>query len=104
MGEIAHPGAAPFLLDRDAQQAKLAHWRPQVAWKIVAAIDLGGARRDLVAGKVRYGFAQPVEVFAEPEIEACPGIWDHARCILAAEAELYPWTLKVSAMGDLDLR
>src|ERR1700674_5338285 len=79
MGEIAHPGAAPFLLDRDAQQAKLAHWRPQVAWKIVAAIDLGGARRDLVAGKVRYGFAQPVEVLAEPEIEACPGIGDQSH-------------------------
>src|ERR1700674_2910973 len=103
MGEIAHPGAAPFLLDRDAQEAKLAHLRPQVAWKFVAAIDLGGARRDLVAGKVGHGVAQPVEVFAEAEIEACPGIGDHARCILAAEAELYPWPLKLSAKSDLDL-
>ena len=53
MLEIAEPGAAPFLLDRDAVQAELAELRPQIAREHVAAVDLVGTRRDLSAAKSR---------------------------------------------------
>src|ERR1700748_2136003 len=49
--EIAQPRAAEFLLHRDAVQAQRADLGPEVARKLVALVDLGGARRDLVAGK-----------------------------------------------------
>jgi hypothetical protein len=42
--EVAEPGAAPVLLDRDAMQAERAHLRPELAREAVAAIDLGGER------------------------------------------------------------
>jgi AcrR family transcriptional regulator len=47
--EIAQAGAAVFLLDGDAVQAERADLRPQVHRELVAAVDLGGARRDLEA-------------------------------------------------------
>ena len=77
MGEIAEPGAAPFLLDGDAVQPELAHLRPEIARKHVVAIDLGGPRRDLVARKVLHRRAQLVEVLAEAEIKSCPSVGDH---------------------------
>ncbi len=52
MGEIAHAGAAPFLLDGDAEQAERAELRPQIAREGVGAVDLVGARRDLVLREV----------------------------------------------------
>ena len=69
--EIAEPGAAVFLLDRDAVQAERAQLRPQVARECVAAVDLGGARRDLGRRRsARDGVAHHVGGFAEVEIEA----------------------------------
>ena len=38
-----------------------------------------GAGRDLVLGKAARGVAQQVDVVAKPEIEALPGVGDHAR-------------------------
>src|SRR5215470_16867870 len=86
MGEIAHAGAAPFLLDRDAKQAKFAHLRPQVARERIAAVDLGSARRYAVAGESGNGPAQPVEVFAETEIEACPGVGDRSHRLITSNS------------------
>ena len=48
MGEIAEPRAAQFLLDGDAKQSQRAEFRPQLARETVGAVDLVGARRDLV--------------------------------------------------------
>src|ERR1700704_1620208 len=47
--EIAQPRAAILLLDGDAVQAERADFRPQVARKLIALVDVGGARRDLIA-------------------------------------------------------
>src|ERR1700692_3823087 len=47
--EVAQPRAAIFLLDGDAVEAERADFRPKVARKLVALVDVGGARRDLVA-------------------------------------------------------
>ena len=73
--EIAEPGAAPFLLDRDAVHAELAQLGPQVAWEGVAAVDLVGARRNLVGGKAAHAVAQHVGGLAKAEIKA-PDIVD----------------------------
>src|SRR5262249_25869800 len=77
MRQIAEPRAAELLLDRDPVQAERAHARPQVARKNVAAVDLGGARRDLVGREAAHGVAQRVDLLAEVEVEAAPGIGDH---------------------------
>ena len=76
MGEIAEAGAAVFLFHRDAVQAERAHLRPQLAREHIVAVDLVGARRDAVLGEVADGLAQHVDVGAEAEIEARPGIGD----------------------------
>ncbi len=70
MGEVAETGAAKLLLDRDAEQAKRAELRPQLAGKAVGAVELGGARRDLVLGESAHGIAQHFDVAAEAEIKA----------------------------------
>src|SRR6476646_1686968 len=56
--EIAESGTAPFLFDRDAVHAELAQLGPQVAGEGVAAIDLVGARRNIVGGKTAHAVAQ----------------------------------------------
>ena len=58
---------------------------PQVHRELVAAVDLGRARRDLGLGERVHGVAQRVDVFTEHEIQAgqvahlsSPGL---ARCM-----------------------
>ena len=69
MREIAHAGAAIFLLDRDAVQAERAHLGPQLDREAVGPVDLGGERRDAVLGKVAHRRAQHVDLGAEIKIE-----------------------------------
>src|SRR5262249_26340347 len=76
--QVAEPRAAELLLDRDAMQPERAHARPQVARERVGAVDLAGARRDLVGRESAHSVAQRVDVLAEAEVEAAPGIGDHA--------------------------
>ena len=75
--EIPHAGAAVFLRDGDAEHAELAELRPEVARKLVLAVDLVGARRDVVLAEARDRIAQRVHVLAERKVEAPPGIRDH---------------------------
>ncbi len=77
MGEVAQARAAIFLLHGDAVQTERAHFRPQLARKSVAAVDLVGTRRDAVGGEIGDRLAQHVEFGTEAEIEARPGIGDH---------------------------
>src|SRR5262249_45887438 len=70
MGEVAEPGAAPFFLDRDAEQPERAELWPQLARESVGAIDLLGARRDLVLGEVAHRVAEHVDTAAKPETGA----------------------------------
>jgi hypothetical protein len=58
-------------------QAERADFRPQVARKLVAAVDLGGARGDLVGGEVVHGLADRVRGLAEVEIEHFVRVGDH---------------------------
>src|SRR3981189_1752874 len=46
--EIAEPGSAIFLLDGDAVQPERSDFRPEIPRELIALVDLGGARRDLV--------------------------------------------------------
>ncbi len=79
MLEIAEPGAAILLLDGNAVQAERADFRPEIPRELVALVDLGGARRDLVAGEILHGFADGVRGFAEIEIEHPLRVGDHGR-------------------------
>ncbi len=69
MGEIAHPGAAIFLLDRDAVQAERAHLRPQLHREPVGLVDLGRERRNLLLGKIAHAAPQHIDLWAEIVIE-----------------------------------
>src|SRR3712207_3672120 len=51
MLEIAEPKPAPFLLDRDAVQAELAHLRPELFRELVLLVDLGSDRLNFVRGE-----------------------------------------------------
>ena len=77
MLEIAEAGAAIFFLDRDAVQAERADLRPEIARKLVAAVDFGGARRDLVGREILHGLADRVRGFAEVEIEHLVRVGNH---------------------------
>ena len=79
MFEIAEPGAAIFLLDGNPVQAERADLRPEVARELIALVDFGGARRDLIAGKIVHGFANRVRGFAEIEIEHPMRVGNHGR-------------------------
>ena len=64
MGQVAHLGAAVFLVDGDAEHAQVAHLAPQVHRELVAAVDFGGARGDFDGGELLHRFAQRGDVFA----------------------------------------
>ncbi len=67
--EIAQARAAIFLLDGDAVQAERSDFGPEVARELVAAVDLGGARRDLVLRERMHRLADRIRGFAEVEVE-----------------------------------
>ena len=67
--KVTERRTAVFLFHRDAEQAQLAQFRPQVARKFVAFVDVGGARSNPVGRERRDGFAQQVDVLAQPEVK-----------------------------------
>src|SRR3972149_2593349 len=69
VGKITQVDAAVFLFDCDAEHPELTETAPKVAGEIVAAIDLGSARCDFLAGKLGNRCAQGVHGCAEAEIE-----------------------------------
>ena len=75
--EIAEPGAAVFLLDGNPVQAERADLGPEVAGELVALVDVGGARRDLVGGELLHRFADGVRGFAEIEVEHPMRVGNH---------------------------
>ncbi len=88
--EVAHPGAAPFLLDGDAEKSELAELRPKLARKFVGAVDLGGVGSDLGLRERADGVAQHLDIAAEIKIEAGKTVRDHRwLCRSAAPAPTY---------------
>jgi len=98
MLEIAEPAAAILLLDRDAVQAERADFWPQVTRKLVALVDLGSSRRDLLAGERLNGFANRIRGFAEIEVEHPLRVGNHgpaaSRSMTACCAQ--PYSLRMS--------
>ena len=76
--EVAHRRAAVLLLDGDAEQAQVAHLAPEVGRKLVGAVDLGSARRDLVRGELPHGRAQHVDRVAVVEVDRGKVLHRHA--------------------------
>src|SRR4029077_7968412 len=77
MFEIAETGAAKLLLDRDAMHPELAEFWPQLARKRIAAVDLFGARRDVVGREAAHAVAQHVGGLAQPEIKPAETVGEH---------------------------
>src|SRR3984893_14619648 len=97
--EVAQPRAAILLLDGNAVQAECADFRPQVARKLVALVDVGGARRDLVARESLHGFANRVGGFAEVKIEHPLRVGNHDRATsgnLCGLSRAQPYSLQIS--------
>ena len=70
MREVAEVAAAVLLLHRHAVQAERAELLPQIGGKEVVAVDVGGARRDLVVGELLHAVAQHGDRLAQVEGEA----------------------------------
>src|SRR5262249_51442491 len=68
VSQIAQARATPALRHGDTQQPLLSERRPQVARKLVAAVYLGGARRDPLGGEAPHLGADLLEALIEPEI------------------------------------
>ena len=83
MGEIAETRAAPLLFHRDAEKAKRAELRPQVAGKFIGPVDVVGPRRNLCLRKGAHRLAQHVDVAAERIIQSRQSVTDHHT--------LHPW-------------
>src|SRR5262249_38602872 len=77
--EIAEPGPAIVLLDGDAVQAERAKLRPEGARELVAAVDIGRQRSDLVAGEGAHAGAQPVGRLTELEVGRGVLVGNHLR-------------------------
>src|ERR1700682_1580980 len=75
--EIPEPRATIFLLDRNPVQAERADLGPEVPRELIASVDFGGTRRDLVRREGMDGLANRVRGFAEIEIEYPIRVGDH---------------------------
>ena len=100
--EIAHVRAAEFFLDRDPEQAQVAEFPPQVRRKLVAGVDLGGARRDLPRGEIAYRVSQQFDGFAvrEAEERVFHGRWGKSATLL----DVYVSVNSASAAGGSSSR
>jgi hypothetical protein len=96
MRQIAEPGPAEFLLNRDAEQAEAAHLRPQVPRKSIVAVDRVGAWRNTVLCKIMHALAQCIDVGAEPEIKPAPGIGNHGAPLGPVDSVVSPRPAHVS--------
>ena len=70
MLEIAEPEAAVFLRRGDSMQPERAHLGPEIARKLIVAVDRGGARRDLALGEFARGFADHVGASPRSKLRA----------------------------------
>src|SRR5258708_6182444 len=99
MLEVPEPRAAIFLLDGNAVQAERADFRPEIAGKLIALVDLVGARRNLVAREIVYGLANSVRGFAEIEVEHPIRVGNHGRAASGQSCRLsraQPYALEIS--------
>jgi hypothetical protein len=87
-------------------QAQRAELLPQIGRELVVAVDVGGARRDLLGREALHAVAQHVDGFAEPKAQAgyrvghvadsCRKNWTDADCTALWKPMLVrsaPWKL-----------
>src|SRR5215472_8637235 len=77
MREIAEPGAAPFFFHGNSEQSQRPELWPQLAGKGVGAVDIVGARRNLVFREVTHGVAKHFDIAAKAEIESRQAVPQH---------------------------
>ena len=77
MLEIAKAQAAILLRRGDPMQAEFSHLWPEVARKLIVAVDLSGARRDLLLCEAAGAVADHRGALAEIEVEETGRVGDH---------------------------
>ena len=78
--EIAKPGAAIVFAHRNAMQTQFAHFRPELARKLIAGVDVRRNRRDLVLRKPVNGFADHLGFIGKTKLKSRVG---HGHCGLS---------------------
>ena len=71
MGKIAQPGTAELRIGRDAEEPERAELRPEIARKLVAAIDLVGAGTKPLLGETLDGLAYRLDLLADCKSHRC---------------------------------
>src|SRR5215472_4883931 len=77
MREIAEPGAAPFFFHGNSEQSQRPELWPQLAGKGVGAVDIVGARRNLVFREATHSVAKHFDIAAKTEIESRQAVPQH---------------------------
>src|SRR5215472_9007072 len=77
MREIAEPGAAPFFFNGNSEQSPRPELWPQLAGKGVGAVDIVGARRNLVFREATHSVAKHFDIAAKTEIESRQAVPQH---------------------------
>ena len=94
--EIAEPRPAVLLLHGDAEQPHVAELGPELARELVAPVDLGSERGDLVGRETAHAGAQLVGRLAEVEVERREIVGDHGG-LLSTDAA--PWLAPAATLG-----
>src|SRR3954468_8491761 len=88
MLEIAEPRPAIFFLHSNSVQAEVAEFWPEVARKLIALVDLGGAWRNFMRRELADRFANCVRGLAEIEIEHPLRVGNHLNLCLRSDARI----------------
>ena len=67
--KVTHSGTPEILFHCDPEQSERAHLQPQVLWKCIPCIDIGGARGDFCRGELGYGFPEHFAGLSQIEVE-----------------------------------
>ena len=67
--EVVHPGSAPRLVDRRAEQPEFAHAREDLTMHLALFVPLADVRQDLVLGKVADGLLDELVLVGQAKVD-----------------------------------
>src|SRR5690606_31017636 len=86
------------------EHAEIAHLAPEVGRELVLAVDVGGARRDLVGGEAHDRGAQHVGGLAQVEVQRRQGVGDHRARLPEGSPTTEAWRHRRTATKRVTLR
>src|SRR6266536_6273993 len=72
VGDIVQPGAAILFVDRDAEEAELAHFLDQIGRPVHCLVARSSGRASLFLGKLAYRLAKQLMIFGGRETQGMP--------------------------------